>query len=144
MSTLTKDQQELVSLLRQIGYELTPSSYTDINGLIGFDVSGGFHVIYNLNHQNSNISLHVTLLSQTTKQPVRKLFVGLNYNMGCTFDYGTIPFTRFGEFDNDKSYVQVYKSEIIPEELEKLVESMPKSHAKAFKIALNKIPLYNP
>lgn len=44
VSTLTKDQQELVSLLRQIGYELSPSTYTDINGLIGFDVSDGFHV----------------------------------------------------------------------------------------------------
>ena len=52
---LTKDQQELVSLLRQIGYELSPSTYTDINGLIGFDVSGGFHVAYSLNHQNSNV-----------------------------------------------------------------------------------------
>lgn len=143
MSTLTKDQKELVSLLRQVGYELSPSTYTDINGLIGFDVSGGFHVVYSLNHQNSNVSLHVTLLSQTTKQPVRKLFVGLNYNMGCTFDYGTFPFTRFGEFDHDKSYVKVYESEISEEEVQKLVESMPKSHAKAFKIALNKIPLYN-
>ena len=96
MSTLTKDQKELVSLLRQVGYELSPSTYTDINGLIGFDVSGGFHVVYSLNHQNSNVSLHVTLLSQRTKQPVRKLFVGLNYNMGCTFDYGTLPFIQFG------------------------------------------------
>ena len=143
MSTLTKDQKELVLLLRQVGYELSPSTYTDINGLIGFDVSGGFHVAYSLNHQNSNVSLHVTLLSQTTKQPVRKLFVGLNYNMCCTFDYGTFPFTRFGEFDHDKSYVKVYKSEILEDELNQLVESMPKSHAKAFKITLNKIPLYN-
>lgn len=103
MSTLTKDQKELVSLLRQVGYELSPSTYTDINGLTGFDVSGGFHVVYSLNHQNSNVSLHVTLLSQTTKQPVRKLFVGLNYNMGCTFDYGTLPFIQFGGFDHDKS-----------------------------------------
>lgn len=143
MSTLTKDQQELVSLLRQITYELSPSSYTDVNGLIGFDVSGGFQVTYSLNHQNSNVSLHVTLLSQTTKQPVRKLFVGLNYNMGCTFDYGTIPFKSNGGYDNEKSYVQVYKYEISDKNLTKLVESMPKSHAKAFKIALNKIPLYN-
>lgn len=144
MSTLTKNQKELVSLLRQVGYELSPSTYTDINGLTGFDVSGGFHVVYSLNHQNSNISLHVTLLSQTTKQLIRKLFVGLNYNMGCTFDYGTLPFTRFGEFDHDKSCIKVYKSEIFEEEVQKLVESMPKSHANVFKIALNKIPLYNP
>lgn len=144
MSTLTKDQKELVSLLRQVGYEPSPSTYTDINGLTGFDVSGGFRVVYSLNHQNSNVSLHVTLLSQTTKQPVRKLFVGLNYNMGCTFDYGTLPFIQFGGFDHDKSYVKVYKSEIFEEEVQKLVESMPKSHAKAFKIALNKIPLYSP
>lgn len=30
MSTLTKDQKELVSLLRQVGYELSPSTYTDL------------------------------------------------------------------------------------------------------------------
>ena len=51
---------------------------------------------------------------------------------------------NLGGFDHDKSYVKVYKSEIFEEEVQKLVESMPKSHAKAFKIALNKIPLRNP
>lgn len=39
MTLLTKDQQELVSLLRQIGHELSPSTYTDMYGLIGFDFS---------------------------------------------------------------------------------------------------------
>lgn len=144
LTVLTKDQSNLVSLIRQVGYELVPQTCTDMNGLIGFDVSGGFHVIYNLDRQSGKISLHVTLLSQTTKQPVRKFFVGLSYKLGYTYEYGTIPFTRCGEFDHDNSYVQVYKSEIFEEEVRKLVESMPKSHAKAFKIALNKIPLRNP
>ena len=143
MTVLTKDQSDLVSLMRQVGYELTPQTCTDVHGLIGFDVSGGFHVLYSLERQSGKISLHVTLLSKTTEQPVRKFFVGLSYKIGCTYEYGTIPFTSCGSFDHDNSYVQVYKSEIFEEEVQKLVESMPKSHAKAFKIALNKIPLYN-
>lgn len=144
MTNLTKDQSDLVSLIRQVGYELTPQTCTDSNGLIGFSVSGVFNVVYSLSRQNGTISLHVTLISQTTRLPVRKFFVGLSYKIGCTYEYGTIPFTRCGEFDHNNSYVQVYKSEIFEEEVQKLVESMPKSHAKAFKIALNRIPLRNP
>lgn len=143
MTILTKDQQDLVSLIRQVGYELTPQTYTNSFGLVGFTVSGGFKFIYNLSRSERKITLGVTLLSQTTQRPVRKLFVGLNYNSIPTFEYGTIPFTNHGEFDDEKSYVKVYKSDIVEEELYELVESMPKSHAKAFKIALNKIPLYN-
>lgn len=143
MTILTKEQQDLVSLIRQVGYELTPQTYTNSFGLVGFTVSGGFKFIYNLSRSERKITLGVTLLSQTTQRPVRKLFIGLNYNSIPTFEYGTIPFTNQGEFDDVKSYVKVYKSDIVEEELYELVESMPKSHAKAFKIALNKIPLYN-
>ena len=144
LTVLTKDQQDLVSLIKQIGYELTPQTFTDSFGLVGFTVSGGFKFIYNLSRSEGKITLGVTLLSQTTQRPVRKLFIGLNYALTPTFEYGTIPFTQFGEFDHDSSYVEVYKSEIFEEEVHTLVESMPKSHAKAFKIALNKVPLYNP
>lgn len=42
MTILTKDQTDLVSLIRQVGYELSPQTYTDIHGLVGFSVSGGF------------------------------------------------------------------------------------------------------
>jgi hypothetical protein len=143
MTILTKDQQDLVSLIRQVGYELTPQTYTNSFGLVGFTVSGGFKFIYNLSRSERKITLGVTLLSQTTQRPVRKLFIGLNYNSIPIFEYGTIPFTNQGEFDDEKSYVKVYKSDIVEEELYELVKSMPKSHAKAFKIALNKIPLYN-
>lgn len=143
MTVLTKDQSDLVSIIRQVGYELTPQTYTDINGLVGFSVSGDFNVVYDLSRQSGKISLHITLISQTTKLPVRKLFVGSSYNKGQTFEYGTVPFTRSGEYDDETSYVNVYKSMIFKEELTELVESMLKSHAKAFKIALNKIPLYN-
>ena len=55
-----------------------------------------------------------------------------------------MPYTSEGSYDHDNSYMKVYKSEILEDELNQLVESMPKSHAKAFKIALNKIPLHNP
>ena len=144
MTVLTKDQKDLVLLIRQVGYELTPQTCTDSNGLLGFSVLGGFNVVYSLSRQSGKISLHITLISQTTKLPVRKLFVGLSYNMGQTFEYGTVPFTRCGDYDDENSYVNVYKSMIFKEELTGLVESMPKSHTKAFKIALNKIPLYNP
>ena len=55
-----------------------------------------------------------------------------------------MPYTSEGSYDHDNSYMKVYKSDIVEEELYELVESMPKAHAKAFKIALNKIPLHNP
>ena len=60
------------------------------------------------------------------------------------YGYGTMPYTSEGSYDYDNSYMKVYKSDIVEEELYELVESMPKAHAKAFKIALNKIPLHNP
>lgn len=150
MTVLTKDQQDLVSHIRQIGYELSPSSYTDGYGLIGFDVSGGFHVRYNLTYRKDSCSLFVYLSSNKGKQTIRLLTIGLGAyhvnecHVGHFYDYGTMPYTKEGSYDHDNSYMKVYKSEIISEELEKLVESMPKSHARAFKIALNKIPLYNP
>lgn len=150
VSKLTKDQQELVSLLRQIGYELSPSTYTDINGLIGFDVSGGFHVRYDLTYRKDSCSLFVYLSSIKRKQTIRLLTIGLGtYHVnecpvGHYYDYGTMPYTKEGSYDHDNSYMKVYKSDIVEEELYELVVSMPKSHAKAFKIALNKIPLYNP
>ena len=150
MTELTKDQKELVSLLIQIGYELNPSTYTDINGLIGFDVSGGFHVRYALKYRKNSCSLFVYLSSIKRKQTIRFLKIGLGaYHVneclvGHFYDYGTMPYTKEGSYDHDNSYINVYKSEIFEDELNQLVESMPKSHAKAFKIALNKIPLYNP
>ena len=150
VSTLTKDQKELVSLLRQIGYELSPSTYTDINGLIGFDVSGGFHVRYDLKYRKDSCSLYVYLSSIKRKQTIRFLTISLGayhvneFPVGYFYDYGTMPYTSEGSYDHDNSYMKVYKSEILEDELNQLVESMPKSHAKAFKIALNKIPLYNP
>lgn len=150
MTVLTKDQQDLVSHIRQIGYELSSSSYTDGNGLIGFDVSGGFHIRYRFNYTKGNSSLYVYLSSITRKQTIRLLTIGLGtYHVndcpvGHYYDYGTMPYTKEGSYDHDNSYMKVYKSDIVEEELYELVESMPKSHAKAFKIALNKIPLYNP
>lgn len=150
MTILTKDQKELVLLLRQVGYELSPSTYTDINGLIGFDVSGGFHIRYNLTYKKDSCSLFVYLSSSKRKQTIRFLTIGLGaYHVnkcpvGYFYDYGTMPYTREGSYDHDNSYMKVYKSEILEDELNQLVESMPKSHAKAFKIALNKIPLRNP
>lgn len=150
MTELTKDQQELVSLLRQIGHELSPSTYTDIYGLIGFDVSGGFHVRYDLKYRKNSCFLYVYLSSIKRKQTIRFLMIGLGAyhvnecHVGHFYDYGTMPYTSEGSYDHDNSYIKVYKSNIVEEELYKLVESMPKSHAKAFKIVLNKIPLYNP
>ena len=150
MTVLTKEQNDLVSLIRQVGYELSPSSYTDGYGLIGFDVSGGFHVRYTFKHTKSNCSLYVYLSSKGGKQTIRLLTIGLGtYHVnecpvGHYYDYGTMPYTKEGSYDHDNSYMKVYKSDIVEEELYELVVSMPKSHAKAFKIALNKIPLYNP
>lgn len=143
MTVLIKDQKDLVLLIRQVGYELSPQTCTDIHGSVGFSVSGGFWVYYDLSRSSGKISLHVTLISQTTQLPVRKLIIGLSYNLRPTFDYSTIPFTRCGEYDHENSYVQFLKSDLFEEEIVNLVESMPKSHAKAFKITLNKIPLYN-
>lgn len=42
MTVLIKDQKDLVLLIRQVGYELSPQTCTDIHGSVGFSVSGGF------------------------------------------------------------------------------------------------------
>lgn len=142
MVELTKDQQELVSLIRSAIYKLGPDTRTDVFGLTGFNVSGGMCVVYSLDQLGNSTSYRVTLISTTTRMPLRKLLLEYNY-ANKRYDYGTMPFTRGGSFDHDNSVIEVYKSDVEEGVLIKIVQSMPKSHVIAFKQALNRISLRN-
>lgn len=138
MTELTKDQKSLVSLIRLIGYEL-PLAWLDSKRGFGFEVSGGIWVSYELLRPVESVTLYVNLTS-ATGITLRRLLITYHDSTN-TYKYGTAPHIKGVGFDMSKGVVKGYNSEIEDYDLIEIVQSMPKSHAKAFRQALDKLPL---
>lgn len=146
MTTLDFNSEDLVYKLQQLGSTFSLGTEIDVLGMIGFDASSDIHVVYSLEDKTSvSNTLKVTLVSKRTNKPLRFLTFGLyKWTMGGSYyyNYGTMPFTKGGSFDHDKSVIKVYRAEVVPSDLVEIVSSLPKSHVLAFSKALDTIKFH--